>query len=222
MCLGQVRGHHTATGDVYDSDVAEETPDRVLLGPVVCRAGHDALGRTDAINEVALTTLDNPSQDAGSLGCELTAEGLVSFAPGDRDVPRDQANSSPHPLVGASDFQPMVAEHDHGVGGVELPLDYPTWQKEWRPARTKAKSEMSTHDFRHFFASALIAGGASVKQVQTVLGHQSAVVTLRTYAHLWPGDEDRTRSVIDGTLNGLRTICGLDEPENGSVAGQSG
>ena len=32
---------------------------------------------------------------------------------------------------------------------------------------------MSTHDFRHFFASALIAGGASVKQVQSVLGHQS-------------------------------------------------
>jgi integrase len=81
---------------------------------------------------------------------------------------------------------------------------------------------MSTHDFRHFFASALIAGGASVKQLQTVLGHQSAVVTLRTCAHLWPGDEDRTRSVIDGTLNGLRTICGLEEPENGSVAGQSG
>lgn len=27
---------------------------------------------------------------------------------------------------------------------------------------------------------------------QTFLGHASAVVTLRTYAHLWPGDEDRT------------------------------
>ena len=50
-------------------------------------------------------------------------------------------------------------------------------------------------------ASALIAGGASVKQVQMVLGHASAVVTLRTYAHLWPGDDDRTRSIIDVVLS---------------------
>lgn len=43
---------------------------------------------------------------------------------------------------------------------------------------------MVTHDLRHFYASALIAGGASVKQVQLVLGHASAVITLRIYAHL--------------------------------------
>ena len=101
------------------------------------------------------------------------------------------------------------------------PLNYQTWQSEWRPARLAAGSTMSTHDFRHFFASALIAGGASVKQVQTVLGHQSAMVTLRTYAHLWPGDEDRTRSVIDRTLNVLRTACGLDDSDADLSAGQT-
>jgi integrase len=102
------------------------------------------------------------------------------------------------------------------------PLDYPAWQKVWRPTRKKAKTEMKTNDFRHFFASVLIAGGASVKQVQTVLGHQSPMITLRYYAHLWPGDEDRTRSVIDGKLDGLRTICGLEASEKGSTAGQAG
>ena len=85
-------------------------------------------------------------------------------------------------------------------------LDYPAWQKEWRATRKKVNTKTDTHDLRHFFASAAIAGGASVKQVQTVLGHQSPVITLRYYAHLWPGDEDRTRSVIQGTLVGLRTI----------------
>ena len=34
----------------------------------------------------------------------------------------------------------------------------------------------------------VIGGGASVKQVQLVLGHASAVITLRIYAHLWPGE----------------------------------
>ena len=60
--------------------------------------------------------------------------------------------------------------------------------------------DLSTHDLRHFFASALIVGGASVKQVQAVLGHSNAMITLRTYAHLWPGDDDRTRSVMDDAL----------------------
>ena len=53
-------------------------------------------------------------------------------------------------------------------------LTYPLWRHKWRPARKKAKTSMSTHDFSHFFASALISGGASVKQVQSILGHQSA------------------------------------------------
>jgi integrase len=60
------------------------------------------------------------------------------------------------------------------------PLTYQAWQKMWHLTRKAAGyPEMDTHDFRHFFASALIAGGASVKQVQTALAHESPVVTLR-------------------------------------------
>ena len=82
---------------------------------------------------------------------------------------------------------------------------------------------MSTHGFRHFYASALIAGGASVKQVQTYLGHHSAAVTLRIYAHLWPGDEDRSRAVIDSTLSEIsRTTRGLSDNASTNSAGQMG
>lgn len=59
----------------------------------------------------------------------------------------------------------------------------------------------TSHDLRHFAASALISGGASVKQVQTFLEHASAVITLRTCAHMFPGDEDRTRNVLDAALS---------------------
>ncbi|GGT32795.1 tyrosine-type recombinase/integrase [Streptomyces purpureus] len=105
------------------------------------------------------------------------------------------------------------------------PLNYRRWKTEWngtRKALQQAENEAAeregrrpvelphivTHDLRHFYASALIAGGASVKQVQLVLGHASAVMTLRIYAHLWPGEEDRTRSVMDAVLCGLRSKCG--------------
>ena len=68
---------------------------------------------------------------------------------------------------------------------------------------TASGVELTSHSFRHFAASALISGGASVKQVQTFLGHASAVITPRTYAHMWPGDEDRTRNVFDAALSPL-------------------
>nr|WP_234421953.1 MULTISPECIES: tyrosine-type recombinase/integrase [unclassified Streptomyces] len=59
-----------------------------------------------------------------------------------------------------------------------------------------------THDLRHLYASALIAGGASVRQVRTVLGHASAVIMLRIHADLRPGEEDRTRPVMVAVLGG--------------------
>lgn len=49
---------------------------------------------------------------------------------------------------------------------------------------------MRFHDLRHFLASLLIAPGESVKTVQAVQGHASAVETLQAYAHLWPDSED--------------------------------
>lgn len=98
------------------------------------------------------------------------------------------------------------------------PLTYRVWKTAWKAV--PSSRGLTTHDLRHFYASALISGGASVKQVQTILGHSSAVITLRTYAHLWPGDEDRTRSITDAALGILRTGCGPDEQKGGSVAGQ--
>ena len=50
------------------------------------------------------------------------------------------------------------------------------------------------HDLRHFYASGLIAAGCDVVTVQRALGHAAATTTLRTYAHLWPTADDRTRN----------------------------
>jgi integrase len=103
------------------------------------------------------------------------------------------------------------------------PLDYMTWYWAWEQAKAKAdEPRLVTHDLRHFTASALIADGASVKLVQSVLGHSSAVITLRTYAHLWPGDDERTRVVIESTLGVRRTPGGLSDQEAGVIAGQDG
>ena len=59
---------------------------------------------------------------------------------------------------------------------------------------------ITSHQLRHFYASALIRHGESVVTVQRRLGHASADETLRTYAHLWPDADDRTRDAITATF----------------------
>ncbi|MEU6605555.1 tyrosine-type recombinase/integrase [Streptomyces shenzhenensis] len=79
---------------------------------------------------------------------------------------------------------------------------------------------MVTHDLRHFYASALIAGGASVKQVQLVLGHAFAVIMLRIYVRPWPGGE-RPHPVRQGRrFGGLGAGCGQGDAATRGIAGQ--
>lgn len=83
-----------------------------------------------------------------------------------------------------------------------------TISEQWRRACKKAGVRITTddedgytwHDLRHFYASTLIDGGASVRTVMSRLGHTSAQQTLGTYAHLWPGDDVVTRSAVDKKL----------------------
>jgi len=49
---------------------------------------------------------------------------------------------------------------------------------------------LTLHDLRHTAASLAISGGATVKAVQRMLGHESPVLTLSTYAGLFEDDLD--------------------------------
>jgi integrase len=87
----------------------------------------------------------------------------------------------------------------------------------WETARRKAGvPEWATpHDMRHFFASALIRSGASVKVIQARLGHSSAKTTLDVYGHLFADEEDRTRSAVDAALG---RVPGISEAAPASSA----
>jgi integrase len=73
------------------------------------------------------------------------------------------------------------------------------WGMAWRPAAEAMGLPIGKglHQVRHFYASALIAGGRSVKEVQERLGHASAQETLDTYAHLFEGSDEGTRAAVD-------------------------
>lgn len=67
-------------------------------------------------------------------------------------------------------------------------------------ARAGISEHFSPKDLRHFYASALIESGVSVRTVQERLGHATPNQTLRTYTHLWPDNDSSTRDAIDQVL----------------------
>lgn len=83
-----------------------------------------------------------------------------------------------------------------------LPVDSGRFGHHWRRAcRTVgAPPGLRFHALRHTFASTLLSRGVSVKAVADWLGHASPVITLTTYAHLMPADEDVARRVLDDAL----------------------
>jgi integrase len=96
-----------------------------------------------------------------------------------------------------------VAEHCPGTDpgrflfgfGQDVPLHHNAAGFWWNQARkVTGCTGVKLHDLRHFYASGLIAAGCDVVTVQRALGHASATITLKTYAHLWPTAEDKTRA----------------------------
>ncbi|MEO3861771.1 site-specific integrase [Acrocarpospora sp. B8E8] len=71
---------------------------------------------------------------------------------------------------------------------------------------SRARKRFSTsrkeglHQLRHYYASVMLAGAVSIKELAEYLGHADPGFTLRAYAHMMPGSHDRARQAIDDRL----------------------
>lgn len=82
-----------------------------------------------------------------------------------------------------------------------LPVASGRFGHQWRQAVKAAGAPgLRYHDLRHTFASTLLSRGVSIKAVADWLGHATPTVTLSTYAHLMPADEDVARGVLDAVF----------------------
>jgi integrase len=95
------------------------------------------------------------------------------------------------------------------------PIDadtFNTWA--WHPALDRVgitpTRATGMHALRHFFASALLDAGESIKAIAEWLGHSDPAFTLRVYTHLMMSSQGRARQAIDALFDGPR---GLDGPE---------
>ncbi|MFI8252612.1 tyrosine-type recombinase/integrase [Streptomyces filamentosus] len=86
----------------------------------------------------------------------------------------------------------------------------------WRPAVKAAELPAGTrlHDLRHTYASALIAAGKDPKTVAIRLG-DTVGVTMSTYAHLFPEEDEDTRVVVgDFLVRALNVPSGAGAPSS--------
>lgn len=85
-----------------------------------------------------------------------------------------------------------------------IPMRRSYWTYPWAKAVKSVDgipAGFGFHDLRHYYATLLINGGAGVKRVQRALGHSTPMITLNTYAGLWPeDDEEGTRGLVDAKL----------------------
>lgn len=88
------------------------------------------------------------------------------------------------------------------TGSMGLALDRNRFNdRVWRPALRAVDVETGRdsgmHALRHFYASVLLDAGESIKALSEYLGHHDPGFTLRTYTHLMPLSETRTRAAVD-------------------------
>jgi integrase len=61
--------------------------------------------------------------------------------------------------------------------------------------KLKIEKKLTSHSFRHTFASLLLADRTPVPEVSHRLGHKNPKVTMETYAHFIP--EEKTTAIDD-------------------------
>lgn len=100
------------------------------------------------------------------------------------------------------------------IGKTGVALDRNTFNRHvWWPAAQAVgidqERENGMHALRHFYASVLLDGGESIKALAAYLGHTDPGFTLRTYTHLMPSSEERTRRAVDRVFLGETPDDGL-------------
>lgn len=67
--------------------------------------------------------------------------------------------------------------------------------------RTSNVKQIRFHDLRHTHASILISKGVDIVKVAHRLGHSNPKITLETYAHLIPDEENEVAETFDDAIN---------------------
>lgn len=171
------------TSDLFDQGDVGKSPmrDRAILELMYgagLRAAEVVGARTEDLNmvEMALRVRGKGSKDRITLFGQAAAEAIARY----QDLERVQAVSNPEPLFTNPKGFPLTTRTIQNI------------VKRWA-IHAGLPPETSPHTLRHSFATHLLDGGADLKSVQQLLGHES-LATTQVYTHI---SVDRLRKTID-------------------------
>ena len=185
---GEPTQHFLSQHDLTLILKACDQSDNLFLGKIVrfliltgCRKGEALQARWSQIDlkfgiwTVPITKNGRPRRIFISSTCREFLQKLIEF--------RKEFNLS------SADNDPLFTNLNSG-------RPYKCIQTAWMYAKKSCgKEEVRIHDLRHTFASILINNGATIYEVQRLLGHSSVNVTQR-YAHLLPNKLCETADLI--------------------------
>ena len=76
--------------------------------------------------------------------------------------------------------------------------------------KTACLDDFRFHDLRHTFASQMVMRGASLKDVQEILGHKTMTMTLR-YAHLSQEHKKKAINLVNGLTGNFKKELGMKQ-----------
>ena len=82
-------------------------------------------------------------------------------------------------------------------GGIKMLADTSIEKRNKKYQTIAELHHIRIHDFRHTHASLLINENVNIQEIARRLGHDDVQVTLRTYAHLYPREEEKAISILD-------------------------
>lgn len=164
----------------------------------------DFLGRTlhvrRQIKLVAGKPVLAPPKGGRSRDVPLADTVSVALAERLRQHPARQVELPWRDLDGEPTTSQLVFTTREGGPLIRNYFNHHVWKPALRSAEIPTTRENGTHALRHFYASVLLEGGVSIRALADYLGHADPGFTLRTYTHLMPTAEGRTREAVDGAF----------------------
>lgn len=128
---------------------------------------------------------------------------------GDRITPPKNKSSIrtlqlPQPLIRILDEHKKRCESINGFredykicGGTRALRDTTIQNANERFAKAAGIKTIRIHDFRHSHASVLANEGINIQEISRRLGHSDISMTLQTYSHLYPREEERAINILN-------------------------
>ena len=82
--------------------------------------------------------------------------------------------------------------------------------------KTAGVPAMTPHGLRHVYPGLAVQSGASVKTLQSIMGHASAAMTLDRYAGLFAGDVDAVADRLDQAATESVGVLWVKTPKSSS------